>query len=109
MKHNVLGRKEKQDYSLVDWSKATKDIALELNMFESNVSRLRRKHAKNTINQNKNADKIKYNIDWSKVFWTKKTKEISLDLSVPYNTVSQMRRVYAPETIKRRNFLNLNK
>jgi hypothetical protein len=109
MKHFPKGRKPKQDYSLLDWSRKTSDLAKELNMTEGNVSRLRRKHAKETINQNKNKDKVKYNIDWAKVDWSKKTKQISLDFSIPYETVNQARRRYAPETIKKREFLNLNK
>ena len=105
----IKGRKPQRDYSLIDWSRKTSDLAKELGITEGNLSRLRRKYAKETINQNKNKDKIKYKVDWLKVDWSKKTKQISLDLSVPYETVNQMRRKHAPQTIKRREFLNLNK
>lgn len=109
MKFAIRGRKPKQDYSLLNWQLGTGEIAKLLNITEGNASRLRRKYAPETINQNKNKDKIKYHVDWKKINWHKKTKDIALDLSVPYETVNQMRRKHAKWSIKKRVFLNLDK
>lgn len=102
MKFALKGRSPQHDYSLIDWSKTTDQIAAELGIRRGNASRLRRKHAPNTIGQHQNKSKIKYRVDWKKVDWNKKTKQIALDLSVPYESVNQARRKHAPETIVRR-------
>jgi hypothetical protein len=104
----VAGRKRKQDYSLLDWSKSTDDLAAELGMAKSNVSRLRREFAPKTIDKS-NKNKLKYKVDWFMVDWSKRNIDIAADLNIPKETIAQKRQKFAANTIKRRVFLNLNK
>lgn len=73
----------------------------------SNISRLRRKHAKETIRQNSNEDKLKFDIDWFMIDWDKRNKDIAAEVGCCESLVSQKRKRYKPETIKKRNFVRI--
>ena len=104
----VKGRQRKQDYSLIDWSKSTTELAAELNIKKSNLSRLRSQFAPKTIDKS-NKNKLKYKVDWFMVDWSKRNIDIAAELNIPKETVAQKRQKFAANTIKRRKFLNLNK
>ena len=76
-------RMTKIDWSLVDWSMRTSDIANRLNVCNDTVSRRRRRLAPETIH-------TQYR-DWDKVDWTKSNRQIAAELGRAYNTVVQMR------------------
>ena len=104
----VAGRKRDHDYSLIDWSKSTTELAAELNITKNNLSRLRREFAPKTIDKS-NRNKLKYKVDWFMVDWSKKNIDLASELKVPKETIAQKRQKFAANTIKRRKFLNLNK
>jgi hypothetical protein len=105
----VRGRKPLRDWSQVDWSKTTGELAQEFGMRDTSISILRRKHAPHTVNRDKSKSRIKYHVDWTKVQWTKRNVDLAGELKVPVGTVQQKRRKLAPDTIKRRVFQNINK
>jgi hypothetical protein len=104
----VKGRQRQRDYSLIDWSKSTTELAAELNIKKSNLSRLRRQFAPKTIDKS-NKNKLKYQVDWFMVDWSKRNIDIAAELNIPKETIGQKRQKFAANTIKRREFLNLNK
>ena len=104
----VKGRKRKQDYSLIDWSKSTTELAAELNIKQSNLSRLRSQFAPKTIDKS-NKNKLKYTVDWFMVDWSKRNIDLAAELNIPKETIAQKRQKFAANTIKRREFLNIGK
>jgi DNA-binding CsgD family transcriptional regulator len=89
----VDGRKSLLDFSSMDWSKSSIELAKENGLSVETFKRQRRRHAPETV---KPAAKI---IDWSIVDWSKTSREIAHDLSVPKSTVTQARHIYAPDTV----------
>lgn len=100
------GKKPARDWSKIDWwGKSTSQLAKELNMRKSSISRLRRKHAPATIDKS-NKSKLTKNVDWFMVDWSKKTGDIAKELGFHQSYISQKRRKFAPQTLKKRNFNN---
>lgn len=106
MKFKLRGRKPTKDWSLIDWSKSTSVLTIELNMRASSISRLRAQYAPKTKDRS-NKNKIKYPINWTTVDWSKRGIDLSKELNIPTNVIAQKRNLFAPETIKRRNFLKI--
>lgn len=66
-------RKKTRDWSKVDWSKRTNDIAKRLKCSASMVSIARRQYAPDTLSSRGS----KPHIDWSKVDWSMKQADIA--------------------------------
>ena len=102
----VKGRKPERDWSKVDWSLSTSELAEKYNKPKSSISRLRNKYAPRTKDKT-NKSKLKYNVDWVMVFWHEKsTEEIAKEIGCSKSLVSQKRKIYAPDTVATREFNN---
>ena len=100
----VKGRKPERDWSKIDWSLSTTELAEKYNKRLSSISKLRDKHAPRTKDKS-NKGKRKYNIDWVMVFWHEKsTGEIADEIGCSRSLVSQKRKEYAPDTVAKREF-----
>lgn len=79
------------DWSSVDWTQTSADIAALLGTGVHAVARARRTFAPHTC-------RTRADIDWSSVDWSKRTKDIAAALGVDACTVSTARGVYARDT-----------
>lgn len=100
------GRKPSRDWSKVDWSKSSRELAEMYNMTVSNISRVRGKFAPKTLKKS-GGKEVKYKVDWFMVDWSKTTKQISEEIGCSGSTVSIKRREFAPQTLAKRVFLNI--
>lgn len=95
---------KKIDWTSVDWNRATKEIATELGVGKSTVSRARRRHSPETLglfNNPKNAKEgrgrtRKY--DWDSVDWSQSNRQIARQLGASLAYISRMRGELAPGT-----------
>lgn len=91
-------RKPKYNWSEIDWSQSTTQIACKLGCSIEYVSVVRKKYAPSTIRERKK-------IDWLSVDWSKSTKELAKELGIKSYNLSAARRKYAPETIGRKSLV----
>ena len=91
-------RKQKYNWSEIDWSQSTTQIACKLGCSIEYVSVVRKKYAPSTIRERKK-------IDWLSVDWSKSTKELAKELGIKSYNLSAARRKYAPETIGRKSLV----
>lgn len=99
------GRKPYRDWSKVDWSKSSKELAQIYNMTPSNISRIRSRFAPETLIKHNETRKSK--IDWFGINWYKKTSQIAKETGMSASYVSRKRREIAPCTLEERVFLNI--
>jgi Mn-dependent DtxR family transcriptional regulator len=79
------------EWSSIDWTQTSADIAALLGTGVHAVARARRTFAPHTC-------RTRADIDWSSVDWSRRTKDIAADLGVDACTVSTARGVYAADT-----------
>ena len=82
------------DWSKVDWSKSSKEIAQLFGTTTETASRYRRKHAPNTVKESPLRGTIWENLDWSK-----SNQEVAEQLGIKdkyYSYIAKQRRKYAP-------------
>lgn len=83
------------DWSSVDWSLPSRQIADILDVMTSVVTAARRRLAPHTLRSTKSRS-----IDWSAVDWRRPTSEIAASLGVEVAAVSLARGRLAPETLR---------
>lgn len=83
------------DWTAVDWSKRTCDIAAELEVLPTRVSLMRARHAPDTL------AKIG-KTDWSQVDWSLTNKQLQEKYDVTKQCVANRRAKHAPHTLPRR-------